>query len=49
MMSCERTELMDPEETVGIDPWHLPSALDSDAPDDPFFPMLPEWMCVGGK
>jgi hypothetical protein len=38
---------MDPDKTVGVDPFHLPSGLDAD--DDPFSPTLPDWMRVGGK
>ena len=49
MVSCERTELMDPDQTLGVDTAHLPSGLDSDDEEDPFSPTLPDWMRVGGK
>lgn len=42
-------ELIDPDQTVGVDPFHLPSGLDSKDDDDPFSPTLPKWMRVGGK
>ena len=49
MVSCERTELMDPDQTLGVEIAHLPSGLDSDDEEDPFSPTLPDWMRVGGK
>jgi hypothetical protein len=49
MVSCDRTELADPDQTVGVDPFHLPSGLDASDDGDPFSPILPEWMRVGGK
>jgi hypothetical protein len=49
MVSCERSKLMDPEQTVGVDTAHLPSGLDAKDDEDPFSPTLPDWMRVGGK
>jgi hypothetical protein len=49
MVSCDRTELADPDQTVGVDPFHLPSGLDANDDGDMFSPILPEWMRVGGK
>ena len=49
LVSCERSELMDPDQTLGVDSAHLPSGLDSDDDEDPFSPTLPDWMRVGGK
>ena len=49
LVSCERSELMDPDQTLGVDSAHLPSGLDSDDDEDPFSPTLPGWMQVGGK
>jgi hypothetical protein len=49
MVWCERSELMDPDHTVGMDSTHLPLGLDAEDDEDPFSPALPDWMRVGGK
>jgi hypothetical protein len=49
VITCERSDLMDPDEPLGGDSFHLPSGLDADDGSDPFSPTLPEWMRVGGK
>ena len=46
MVSCERAELMDPGQTLGVDTAHLPSGFDSDDDEDPFSPTLLDWMRV---
>ena len=44
MVSCKRTELIYPDQTLGVDTAHLPSGLDSDDEEDPFSLTLPDWI-----
>ena len=44
LVSCKRSELIDPDQTLGVllDSAHLPSRVDSDDDKDPFSPTLPD-------